>query len=368
MISMLDLPAQYRRLKPELDAAIQRVLESGQFVLGEEVASFESEFAAYCGSRFAVAVNSGTSALHLALLAIGVGPGDEVITVPLTFVATVAAILYTGAKPVLVDVTPATLTLDPDQFEKAVTPRTKAVVPVHLYGQPADMEPILDIACRRHVTVVEDAAHAHGARYRGQAVGSIGELTCFSFYPGKILGAYGEGGCVTTNNPDIVHKLRLLRDWGCERRYHHELRGYNYRMDALQAAVLRVKLRHLDAEIQRRRENATQYRCLLAGTRARMCTPAEDRSHVYHVFGIHAPRRNDLQRQLAERGIQTSIHYPVPIHLQPAYSDLGYKIDDFPEAKRAAGEELSLPIHPELTSSQVEMIAESVKRHLSLVR
>ena len=252
-VPYLDLKAQYQSIKPEIDAAISRVLESCQFVLGSEVAGFEKDFAKYCGISECIALNSGTSALHLALLAAGVGPGDEVITVPFTFVASVAAILYAGARPVLVDIEPRSFNMDPSVVEDAITPRTKAILPVHLYGQPADMDPIMDIARRHGLLVIEDAAQAHGAKYKGRAVGSIGDMACFSFYPGKNLGAYGEGGAVTTNNPEYTRKIRMLRDWGQSRKYHHVLRGYNYRMEAFQGAVLGVKLRHLDRWTEARR-------------------------------------------------------------------------------------------------------------------
>src|SRR5450631_3803663 len=246
MIPFIDLAAQYHDLKPEIDAAIARVFESSQFILGQETEAFEEEFAAYCDVQHAIGVNSGTSALHLALLAAGIGPGDEVITVPFTFVATVAAIGYSGAKPVFVDIDPASFTMDVTQLESAITPRTKAIIPVHLYGQSADMDPIMEIARRHNLIVIEDAAQAHGAEYKGRRVGSIGDMGCFSFYPGKNLGAYGEGGAVVTRNPAYEHTIRMLRDWGAEKKYVHQLKGYNYRMEGIQGAILRVKLRYLE--------------------------------------------------------------------------------------------------------------------------
>ncbi len=258
-VPYLDLKAQYQSIKPEIDAAIARVLDSCQFVLGAEVAGFEQEFAAYCGTAECIALNSGTSALHLALLAAGVGPGDEVITVPFTFVASVAAVTYTGARPVLVDIDPRSFTMDPSAIEAAITPRTKAILPVHLYGQSADMDPIMEIARRHGLVVIEDAAQAHGAKYKGRPVGSIGDMACFSFYPGKNLGAYGEGGAVTTSNPEYAHTVRMLRDWGQDRKYHHVLRGFNYRMEGFQGAILRVKLRHLERWTEARRAVVQQY-------------------------------------------------------------------------------------------------------------
>src|SRR5579859_2018603 len=263
-VPSLDLKAQYRSIKPEIDAAIARVLDSGQFVLGPEVAEFEQEFAAYCGTGECIALNSGTSALHLALLAAGVGAGDEVITVPFTFVASVAAVVYTGARPVLVDIDPKSFTIDPAAIEAAVSPRTKVILPVHLYGQTADMDPIMEIARRHKLIVIEDAAQAHGAKYKGRRAGSIGDMACFSFYPGKNLGAYGEGGAVATNNSEYARTVRMLRDWGQDRKYHHVLRGYNYRMEGFQGAVLGVKLRHLEQWTETRRNLVQQYNRLLS--------------------------------------------------------------------------------------------------------
>ena len=360
MIPLVDLKAQYRAIQPEIDAAVAGVLGSGQFVLGQEVAAFEAEFAAYCQAGHSIGVNSGTSALHLALLAAGIGPGDEVITVPFTFVATVGAIIYTGAQPVLVDIDPTSFTIDVDRIEGAITPHTKAILPVHLYGQPADMDSILDIARRRDLVVIEDAAQAHGAEYKGRRVGGIGDLGCFSFYPGKNLGAYGEGGAVTTSNGAYARAVALLRDFGAERKYQHLLRGYNYRLEALQAAILRVKLRHLEAWTEARRAHAAGYDRELR--RAGVPTPAAlpYARHVYHVYAIRTPRRETLQTALADAGIQTGIHYPVPVHLQPAYADLGYRPGDFPHSERAAGEVLSLPMYSELEEQQILRVVSAV--------
>jgi len=357
MIPFVDLRAQYLSIKPEIDEAVARVLESSQFVLGDEVAAFEEDFARYCRAEHAVGVNSGTSALHLALLAAGVGPGDEVITVPFTFVATAAAIGYTGARPVFVDVEPTSFNLDVSQIEAAITPRTKAILPVHLYGQPADMDPILEIGRRHGLVVIEDAAQAHGAEYKGRRVGSIGDLTCFSFYPGKNLGAYGEGGAVTTNNADYARTLRMLRDWGAERKYHHELKGYNYRLEGMQGSVLRVKLPHLERWTEARRAHARHYSELLASSG--IPTPFErpDVRHVYHIYAVRTARRAELQRALHAAGIQTGIHYPIPVHLQPAYAELGYRRGDFPHAERAADEVLSLPMYAELLPEHCARVA-----------
>lgn len=358
MIPFVDLKTQYLSIKDEIDAAVLNTLASTQFVLGHEVKALEEEFAEYCSAAHGIAVNTGTSALHLALLAAGVGVGDEVITVPFTFVATAAAIGYTGATPVFVDIDPVSYTIDVTQIEKAITERTKAILPVHLYGQPADMDPILEIARRYHLTVIEDAAQAHRAEYKGRRVGSIGDLGCFSFYPGKNLGAYGEGGMVVTSNPDYAHTIQMLRDWGQERRYHHTLKGYNYRMDGLQGAILRVKLRYLDAWTEARRSHAAQYDegLALGGVKTPLARPYSH--HVYHVYVVRSSQRDQLQEKLHNQGIQTGIHYPIPVHLQQAYADLGYRSGDFPHAELAAKEVLSLPLYAELTSAKINHIVE----------
>lgn len=362
MIPFVDLKAQYLSIKDEISTAISHVLETTQFVLGEEVAAFEKEFAAYCDADYGIAVNTGTSALHLALLAAGIGPGDEVITVPFTFIATVAAICYTGATPVFVDIDPASYTIDVSKIEAAITEKTKAILPVHLYGQPADMEPIVEIARRHGLTVIEDAAQAHRAEYKGQRVGSIGDLGCFSFYPGKNLGAYGEGGMVVTNNPQHNRTLRMLRDWGQEQRYHHVLKGYNYRMEGLQGAILRVKLRYLDKWTDARRTHAAQYNQLLANAGVQTPQVMSYSYHAYHVYVVRSPQRNLLQQSLYEQGIQSGIHYPIPVHLQPAYNDLGYKAGDFPVTELAANEVLSLPMYAELAQADVETICSAVRQ------
>ncbi len=359
-VPFVDLKRQYREIKQEILAAVEGVFDSTQFVLGKEVAAFEGEFASYCGVRHGVAVNTGTSALHLALLAAGIGPGDEVITVPLTFVATAAAIGYTGAKAVFVDVDPATYTMDPGAIEAAITPRTKAILPVHLYGQAADMDPIVAIARRHGLFVIEDAAQAHGAGYKGRRCGSIGDLGCFSFYPGKNLGAYGEGGLVTTDNADFARKIRILRDWGAETKYQHVVKGFNYRMEGVQGAILRVKLRYLEAWTEARRMNAAAYRKLLGD--CGICLPVEraGNRHVYHVFAVLTPQRAEFMESLAERGVQTGIHYPIPVHLLPAYSELNHRPGDFPVAERIASEEVSLPMFPELADAEIEEVAQAV--------
>ncbi|HOK44777.1 MAG TPA: DegT/DnrJ/EryC1/StrS family aminotransferase [Bryobacteraceae bacterium] len=363
MVPFVDLKQQYRSIAPEINAAVLETLESSQFVLGTQVAAFEEEFSQYVGARFGIGVNSGTSALHLALLAAGIGPGDEVITVSFTFVATVAAIVYTGAKPVLVDIDPRTNTIDPALVEAAITDRTKAILPVHLYGQPADLDPLIEIAQRHNLTIIEDAAQAHGAEYKGRRVGSIGDLGCFSFYPGKNLGAYGEGGMVVTNNPEYARKIRMLRDWGAEQKYQHVLKGYNYRLEGIQGAILRVKLRHLEAWTEARRGHAALYSERLAASGLRLPASVPNTRHVFHVYGVFTPERDQLREALNRQGIQTGIHYPIPVHLLPAYADLGYQPGSLPHSERAAREELSLPMFAELTEEQIGRVCDAVLEH-----
>ncbi|MBL8659739.1 MAG: DegT/DnrJ/EryC1/StrS family aminotransferase [Rhodospirillales bacterium] len=362
MIPFLDLKSQYASIKDEIDAAVHRVLDSQQFTLGDEVKAFERDFAAFCAVRHGIGVNSGTSALHLALLAAGVGPGDEVITVPFTFVATVAAIEYAGARPVFVDINPNSFTMDPTAMEAAVSARTKAIVPVHLYGQSADMFPILEIARRKGLVVIEDAAQAHGAEYYGQRVGSLGDMGCFSFYPGKNLGACGEGGMVTTDNDQYARVIRMLRDWGAERKYEHVFKGFNYRMESLQGAVLGAKLPHLEAWTEGRRAVAAFYDRALAGSGVPTPEAMLYARHVYHVYAIRTHHRQAWQDGLHRLGIQTGIHYPTPVHLLPAYADLGYGRGRFPHAEKAALQVLSLPIFPEMTADQCAIVCRAVEQ------
>jgi len=362
MIPLLDLAAEYRELKPEIDAAIARVFESSQFVLGTETEAFEEEFAVYCGVEHAIGVNSGTSALHLALLAAGIGPGDEVITVPFTFFATVATIGYVGATPVYVDIDPRTFNIDVRQVEAAITERTRAILPVHLYGQPADMYPILEIARRHKLVVIEDAAQAHGAEYNGRRTGSIGDIGCFSFYPTKNLGAAGEGGLVTTNNPEYARTIRSLRNWGEERRYYPVLKGYNYRLSGLQAAILRVKLSRLEQWTEARLKLATEYDRLLEDSEVLRPAVLSQVRHVYCLYTIQASGRDRLQQELEGAGIKTAVHYPVPIHLMPAYTDERYKAGNFPIAEACARAVLSLPLYPHMSSGQVLQVAQEVHR------
>jgi dTDP-4-amino-4,6-dideoxygalactose transaminase len=359
VIPFLDLKAQHQQMKPETDAAVMRVIDSAQFVLGPEVAAFEERFAAYCNVDHCAALNSGTSALHLALLAAGIGPGDEVITVSMTFVATTAAILYCGAKPVFIDVDPATWTMAPNLIEAAITPRTKAILPVHLHGLTADMDPIMELARRHELVVIEDAAQAHGAEYKGRRAGSIGDIGCFSFYPGKNLGAYGEGGAAVSNNPELARQMALLRDWGQESKYNHVVPGYNYRMDGIQGAVLNVKMDYIEPWTEARRAVASQYDRLLADDRYGRPSPPPHSRHVYHVYAIELEQRDEVQKKLQAAGIGTGIHYPVPVHLQKAYANLGYRPGDLPVTEALADRFLSLPIYAEL---QIEQVAEVVLR------
>lgn len=364
MIPFVDLKAQYEAIREEVNAAVLRVIESAQFVLGPEVEAFEREFAAYCGARHCVAVNSGTSALHLALLAGGVGAGDEVITVSHTFVATAAAVRHAGARPVFADIDPKTCLIDPAKIEAAITERTRAVMPVHLYGRCADMDAIAEIAARHDLTVIEDAAQAHGAGYKGRRAGSLAPLACFSFYPGKNLGAYGEGGAITTESEETARVLRELRDHGQSRKYHHERVGYNYRLDGIQGAVLRVKLGRLDAWTEARRAHAAEYRRLLAdaaGVRL-LGDVSYENAPVHHIFPVFAPRRDELAEHLRREGVSTGIHYPVPVHLQKAFADLGVREGALPETERAARETLSLPMYAELPRESLARVADAVRR------
>jgi dTDP-4-amino-4,6-dideoxygalactose transaminase len=359
-VPLLDLQSEYAELRDEILPALDRVGESAAFVQGPEVEAFERGFADFCGVKHCVALSSGTAALHLGLLALGVQSGDDVITTPNSFLATAEAITYCGARPVFVDIDAATANLDPRLIERAITPRTRVILPVHLYGRPADMDPIREIAARRNLRILEDAAQAHAARYRAQRVGSLGVAAAFSFYPTKNLGAYGEGGALTTNDDAIAKFARAARSHGQTARYDHEFPGYNYRMQGFQGAVLGIKLRRLHAWTQKRREIAKEYRRLLEGARLEMPHDDPRDECVYHQFVIYVSNRNSVIAQLAARGIETAVHYPKPIHLQPAYSALGYPAGTFPNAERACERVLSLPIFPSMTAAQVKYVAEAV--------
>jgi dTDP-4-amino-4,6-dideoxygalactose transaminase len=363
MVPFLDLVTQYKAIKLEIETAVLAVLDSGQYVLGKAVDDFECAFATYCGVDHAVACSSGTAALHLALTAAGVGRGDKVLTVPMTFVATSAAIEYAGARPALVDIEMPSVTMDPKLIEAAITPETKAIIPVHLYGQCAEMKPIVDIARRRGLVLIEDAAQAHGAEYRGSRAGSFGLMGCFSFYPGKNLGAYGEGGAVVTHDAAFASRLRKLRDWGQDRKYNHLLKGFNYRMDGVQGAILGVKLRHLEKWTEARRRVARWYSEALAGI-PDIELPFElpGRRHVWHVYALRVPalRRDAIVEALKRSGIGVALHYPTPVHLQPCFADLSYRAGDFPQSERQASSELSLPIYPEMTKPMVEEVSQAL--------
>jgi dTDP-4-amino-4,6-dideoxygalactose transaminase len=356
-----DLKGQYADLRSEILEAIDRTCRNAAFSLGDEVASFENEFASYCEARHCVALNSGTSALHLALLAAGVGPGDEVITTPNTFIATAEAIAYTGAKIIFADIDPRTANLDPRLAEAAITSRTKAILPVHLYGRPANMGAFQKLADAHKLALIEDAAQAHGARFRGRKVGALGACGAFSFYPSKNLGAYGEAGCVITNDDRIAEYCRAARSHGERRRYFHDFVGYNYRMEGFQGAVLRVKLRHLDEWSFRRKAIGQRYREKLSGFAVTLPQDDVRDDCAYHLFVMYVENRDAVQAELKNCGIGTAVHYPLPLHLQKALAHLGYKAGDFPHAEHACQHVLALPLFPELTMEQVDYVCDSVR-------
>ena len=364
-VPFLDLKAQFQTVREEVLAALGEVAESTAYVLGPKVQEFETAFANYIGARHCVAVNSGTSALHLALLGAGVGAGDEVITVPMTFIATSWAISYVGATPRFVDVDPVTCTIDVEQIRKAINSKTKAILPVHLYGQPADLGPLLQIANEHGIPLVEDVAQAHGAKYHEKSAGSLGQSGCFSFYPGKNLGAYGEGGAITTSDDAIALRMRALRDHAQSERYRHREIGFNYRMDAIQGAVLKIKLQHIEAWTEARRRLAQRYRELLADLPLRLPQEAAGRRHVWHLFVVRHGERDRLRAELAEDGIQTGLHYPIPLHLQQAYAHLGHQRGDFPVSEAIGDECFSLPLYPEMTHAQQDNVVAALRRALS---
>lgn len=359
-VPYFDLKMQYASLRQEILDSLDRVCRNASFILGEEVALFEKDFAAFCETRHCVAMNTGTSALHLALLAAGIAPGDEVITSPNTFIATAEAISYTGAKPVFVDIDALSANLDPKSVERAITPRTRALVPVHLYGLPAELDALLEIAGRNKLALIEDACQAHGARYRGKRIGGFGKAAAFSFYPGKNLGAYGEGGALTTNDDAIAATARTLRDHGQTARYYHDLVGYNYRMDGFQGAVLRIKLRHLEAWNARRREIAALYRKLLAGSAVQCPQGGPQAESAHHLFVVYLENRDAVRAEMEKRGVGTAIHYPVPVHLQKAYASLGHSEGSFPRTERACARAISMPFFPEMTDEQAEFAARTL--------
>jgi dTDP-4-amino-4,6-dideoxygalactose transaminase len=359
-IPLVDLRRQYLSIKKEIDGAIQEVIDKSSFIMGENVQEFEDEFAEFCGVKYGVGTSSGTAALHLALLVCEIKQGDEVITVPYTFIGTTEAVSYTGAKVVFVDIEDRSYTMDPEKIEQAITERTKAIIPVHLFGQPADMDNILAIAKKHNLVVIEDACQAHGAEYRGKKVGSLGDIACFSFYPAKNLGAYGDAGMVVTDNKELAEKVRLLRDHGRNKKYYYQVEGYNYRLDAIQAAILRAKLRHLAEWTEKRRRNAKLYNELLKGSRVRTPVEMEYAKHIYHLYVIRTEKREQLYSRLKEKGISAAVHYLLPLHLQEAYRYLGWKKGDFPVSEACAKGLLSLPMFPELTQGEIEEIVQLI--------
>jgi dTDP-4-amino-4,6-dideoxygalactose transaminase len=360
-VPYLDLRAQLKPLRAELDAAIARTLDNCSFCLGPDVAQFEKDFAQFCGAQHALGFNSGTSALHVAMLLLGVGPGDEVITTPYTFIATSWAISYCGAKPVYVDIDDATFNLNPTLIEKAITPRTKAVLPVHLYGQPFDVDAVSAVCKKHHLPFFEDAAQAHCAKYKVKTVGALGDIACFSFYPAKNLGACGEGGALTTNNAAYAARAKSLREHGSTVRYHHDEVGYNYRLEGIQGAVLGVKLKHLAHWTSERQRVAQRYAELLGDTPLQLPTVTAGNESAWHLYTVRHPRRDELKKHLDANGIGNAVHYPMPLHLQKVYAPLGHKPGDFPVAEKASHEVLSLPMFPELTDAQIQRVAAVVK-------
>ncbi len=359
-IPYLDLHSQYNSIRKEALTALESVCESARFAQGPVTSEFEQSFADYCGARHCVSVNSGTSALHLAMRCLDIGPGDEVITAPMTFIATTWAISYVDARPVFVDISPDRRTMDPAKLEAAITPRTKAILPVHLFGQPADMEQILQIGERHGIPVIEDAAQAHGALYNGRRIGQFGVMSCFSFYPGKNLGAYGEGGALVTNDDKFAERARALRDHGQSQRYYHDEIGYNYRMDSFQAAILNIKLARLDEWNGARGKQARTYSELLESLPIGLPTTFDDSVSVWHCYVIECDGRDEVRSQLSRMGVETGIHYPVPVHLQRAYEFLGHRPGDFPISEKFSDRCLSLPIYPELSEEQIQIVAQSV--------
>ncbi len=363
-IPLVDLKAQYESIKDEIQAAVARVLETSQFILGREVEDFEEAFARYSNARYAVGVNSGTSAVYLTLLALGVGPGDEVVTVSHTFIATVEAISWTGAKPVFVDIEERTYNIDVRQIEAAVTPKTKVIIPVHLYGHPADMDPILEIAKRRNLFVIEDACQAHGALYKGKKVGGLATAACFSFYPGKNLGAYGEGGAVLTNDEALATQLRKLRNHGGLGKYSHEILGMNARLEGIQGAILKTKLPYLDRWNELRRRHVEEYNSFLSEAGVGLPDEAPEVRSAFHLYVIRAPYRDELNAYLNEQGIGSIVHYPAPNHLLECFKNLGYKRGDLPVTEKVSKEVLSLPLYPELTLEQIRFVSETIQSFL----
>ncbi len=361
-VKFIDFSEQYEAVKGEIDSALKEVFRKADFILGEEAERFEEEFARYCDVKYGVGVNSGTDALYLALGALDIGMGDEVILPTFTFIATALCVSYTGAKPVFVDIEEETYNIDPEKFQKAITKRTKAIIPVHLYGQPANMKEIQGIAKKNNITIIEDACQAHGSTYRGKKTGSLGHIGCFSFYPTKSLGAFGDAGMVVTNSKGIYKNVRMLRDYGRVDRYKHKVKGYNSRLDTIQAVVLSAKLKYLDEWNRMRNEKAAYYCDLLQGADGLILPRIKsDRAHVFQTFAVRVKNRNKILEKLKNKGIGALIHYPIPLHLQEAYKDLRHKKGDFPAAERVADEILSLPMFPHMKKEEIEYVSSSLK-------
>ncbi len=361
-VQFIDFREQYNIIKDEIDVGLKQVFEKGNFILGQEEKDFELEFARYCQARYGVGVNSGTDALYLAMASLDIGPGDEVILPTFTFIATALCVSYTGAKPVFVDIEDITYNLDPKKVEKALTKKTKAILPVHIYGQSADMDEILKIAKKNNIKVVEDAAQAHGASYQGKRIGSLGDISCFSFYPTKSLGAFGDGGMIVTDNKEIYEKILMLRDYGRTGRYEHKIKGYNSRLDTVQAVILSAKLKRLDSWNKMRADNALYYCELLKGVKG-VKTPQikKNRNHIYQTFAVRLKNRDQVCEGMKQKGIGVLIHYPIPLHLQEAYKELGHKAGDFPIAEGVSREILSLPMFPHMTKKQIKYVCDCLK-------
>ncbi len=361
-VQFIDFTEQYKTIKPTIDTGLQKVFEKANFILGQEVKDFENEFAQYCNAKYGVGVNSGTDALYLALAALHIGPGDEVIVPTFTFIATALCVSYTGAKPVFVDVEDETYNIDPDKLKKAITKKTKAIIPVHIYGQPSNMDEIKEIAKKGKIKIVEDAAQAHGAMYKGKKVGSLGDVACFSFYPTKSLGAFGDGGMIVTSDEETFQQAHMLRDYGRSSRYDHKIKGHNSRLDTIQAVVLSAKLKHLDNWNKMRNDVAQQYGQLLKDVKA-VKTPVikKDRTHVFQTYAVRVKNRDKVADKMKEKGISVLIHYPIPLHLQEAYKDLKHKKGDFPVSEKISDEILSLPMFPHMKKEQVEYVCSSLK-------
>lgn len=361
-VQFIDFTEQYRAIKDEVDAGLKKVFEKGDFILGEKEQEFEKEFAAYCDSKYAIGVNSGTDALYLALAAFNIGVGDEVILPSFTFIATALCVSYTGAKPVFADIERETYNIDPESFKRAITPRTKAVIPVHIYGQSANMKEIVDISRKHNIKVIEDACQAHGATYNGKKTGALGDVACFSFYPTKSLGAFGDGGMIVTSDPSVNEASLMLRDYGRKGRYDHKIKGFNSRLDTIQAVVLSAKLKYLDQWNEMRRQKAALYNARLKDVDGvRIPVAKKDRTHVFQTYAVCVQNRDKVADEMKKRGVSVLIHYPIPLHLQEAYQELGHTKGDFPQCEGMSDETLSLPMFPHITEEQIDHVCRALK-------